>query len=55
MTGTPVLALLGRIAESDNIDAVWDLATGYFAGLGFARANYGFTRFQTRQDHRRPG
>ncbi|MBK8441708.1 MAG: autoinducer binding domain-containing protein [Rhodobacter sp.] len=46
MTGTPVLALLGRIAESDNIDAVWNLATGYFAGLGFARANYGFTRFK---------
>ena len=46
MTGTPVLALLGRIAEAETIDAAWTLATGYFAGLGFARANYGFTRFK---------
>lgn len=46
MTGTPVLSVLIRIAESQSIDAVWDLATGYFASLGFARANYGFTRFR---------
>jgi len=46
MTDIRVLTLLTQIAEARNIDAVWSLATGYFASLGFARANYGFTRFQ---------
>ena len=46
MTGTPVLTLLGRIAEAQTIDEVWEMATRYFASLGFARANYGFTRFK---------
>ncbi|MFZ1471080.1 MAG: LuxR family transcriptional regulator [Paracoccaceae bacterium] len=46
MTGTPVLTLLVQIAEAREIDEVWALATGYFASLGFGRANYGFTRFR---------
>jgi LuxR family transcriptional regulator len=46
MTRTPVLDLLIRIAEADCIDTAWQLATGFFAGLGFARVNYGFTRFR---------
>ena len=46
MTEARVLTLLTQIAEAKDIDAVWRLATGYFAALGFARANYGFTRFR---------
>jgi LuxR family transcriptional regulator len=46
MAGCAVIGLLNRIAEAPSIDAVWALATGHFASLGFARANYGFTRFR---------
>jgi LuxR family transcriptional regulator len=46
MTETTILPLLNRIAAAPSIDAAWDLATGYFAQLGFARVNYGFTRFR---------
>jgi LuxR family transcriptional regulator len=42
-----VTPLLVRIAEAATIGAVWDAATGFFAGLGFSRANYGYTRFLT--------
>ena len=40
------VALLNRIAASTSIDEAWELATGYFASLGFRRANYGYTRFR---------
>ena len=40
-----VLSLLSRIAEASTVRSVWELATGHFAGLGFGRVNYGFTRF----------
>ncbi len=43
---TDVLPLLNRMAAAPSIDAAWDLATGYFASLGFQRVNYGFTRFR---------
>ena len=46
MTGTPILRLLARIAEAQSIDDVWAVATVWYASLGFARANYGFTRFR---------
>lgn len=46
MSETNILALLNRIAAASSIDDAWDLATGYFARLGFGRANYGFTRFK---------
>jgi DNA-binding CsgD family transcriptional regulator len=46
MTETTILALLNRIAAAATIDEAWDLATGHFAGHGFARINYGFTRFR---------
>lgn len=46
MTDTTILVLLNRIAASSSIDEAWELATGYFAGLGFQRVNYGFTRFR---------
>ncbi|NHB77292.1 helix-turn-helix transcriptional regulator [Rhodobacter calidifons] len=45
MPDTTILPLLNRIAASARIDDAWDLATGYFSGLGFGRVNYGFTRF----------
>ncbi|WP_149586876.1 helix-turn-helix transcriptional regulator [Tabrizicola flagellatus] len=45
MTDT-ILPLLNRIAASSRIDDAWDLATAHFAGLGFGRVNYGFTRFK---------
>jgi LuxR family transcriptional regulator len=38
-------ALIVRIAEAQGIDTVWSLATDYFRSLGFARVNYGYTRF----------
>jgi DNA-binding CsgD family transcriptional regulator len=40
-----VLPLLARIADAVAVGPVWDAATGYFAGLGFGRVNYGYTRF----------
>ena len=40
-----VLPLLARIAAATAVRTVWDAATGYFAGLGFGRVNYGYTRF----------
>ena len=46
MTDTAILRLLTAIAEKTSIDETWDLATEYFASLGFGRANYGFTRFR---------
>jgi DNA-binding CsgD family transcriptional regulator len=46
MSETSTLPLLNRIASASSIDEVWDLATAYFAKLGFSRVNYGFTRFK---------
>ncbi|MCX7289008.1 MAG: LuxR family transcriptional regulator [Rhodobacterales bacterium] len=46
MTDGNLLPLLNRIAAASIIDEAWGLATGYFAGLGFRRVNYGFTRFR---------
>lgn len=46
MTELTILPLLNRIAAASSIDEAWKLATGYFGGLGFQRANYGFTRFR---------
>lgn len=43
---TDALPLIIRIAEAQSIDEAWALGTGFFAGLGFSRANYGFTRFR---------
>jgi DNA-binding CsgD family transcriptional regulator len=42
---TDILPLIIRIAEAQSIKEAWALGTGYFAGLGFQRVNYGFTRF----------
>jgi LuxR family transcriptional regulator len=41
-----VLALLGRIAAAETVDAVWTEVTAHFAPLGFRRVNYGLTRFR---------
>ena len=46
MTETSILPLINRITAASSIDDAWALATGYFAALGFGRANYGFTRFK---------
>ncbi|NPD15634.1 LuxR family transcriptional regulator [Xinfangfangia sp. D13-10-4-6] len=46
MTCNTVLELLGQIACASSIDETWEIATSHFAGIGFARANYGFTRFR---------
>lgn len=43
----PVLSQILRIAEAASGEEVWDLATAVFAGLGFSRVNYGFTRFRS--------
>ncbi len=43
---TEILSLLTRIAEGRTKREVWDLAAAHFRGLGFARINYGFTRFR---------
>jgi DNA-binding CsgD family transcriptional regulator len=40
-----VFARLAQLAEGKSAGEVWDQAADYFAGLGFARCNYGFTRF----------
>ncbi len=44
---TEFLSLLSRIAEADSTTAVWDMAAARFRTWGFARANYGFTRFKS--------
>lgn len=41
-----VLSLLSRLASGKTASEVWDLAAQYFAGQGFHRCNYGFTRFR---------
>jgi DNA-binding CsgD family transcriptional regulator len=46
MSETTTLAFLNRIAAAPSIDDVWEMTTAYFAKMGFARANYGFTRFK---------
>ena len=40
-----VLALLSQIADATAVGQVWTVATGFFAGMGFGRVNYGYTRF----------
>ena len=40
------LALIGRIATASTVQEIWDLTVAYLAPLGFARLNYGFTRFR---------
>ena len=45
---------LVRIAEARDAAAVWDLAVARFAGMGFSRANYGFTRFRSGQHYGDP-
>lgn len=42
-----ILPLLMRIATADRAERVWDLAVAHFRLFGFARANYGFTRFRS--------
>ena len=42
-----ILPLLMRIANADRADKVWQLAVAHFRLFGFARANYGFTRFRS--------
>ncbi len=43
---TEILSLLARIAEAEAVTDVWELAVSRFARYGFARVNYGFTRFR---------
>ena len=51
---TDVLSLLSRIAEGKSVADVWELAAGYYRGLGFARCNYGFTRFRAARNEGDP-
>ncbi|MGB8812918.1 MAG: autoinducer binding domain-containing protein [Paracoccaceae bacterium] len=44
-----VFTLLSKIAQAGSVDAVWDMSLGFFRDLGFARVNYGFTRFRTQK------
>ena len=44
---TQIVSLLTRIAEAETSVAVWDLACAQYRNWGFARANYGFTRFKS--------
>lgn len=46
ITMTKIFSLLVQIAEGTGTQQVWNLAQGYFASIGFARVNYGFTRFR---------
>ncbi len=45
-----VFSLLSQIAEGRSANDVWDLAAGYYRRLGFARCNYGFTRFRAERN-----
>jgi LuxR family transcriptional regulator len=44
---TAIYPLLVRIAQCTSVEDAWQEAAGYFAGLGFGRVNYGFTRFRS--------
>jgi LuxR family transcriptional regulator len=46
MAEMALLSLLNRIAAATSIDQAWSLAADRFRQLGFARINYGFTRFR---------
>jgi LuxR family transcriptional regulator len=41
-----VIALLGDIAQAASVNAVWEMTAAYMRERGFARLNYGFTRFR---------
>lgn len=41
-----ILALLAEIAQSATVGEVWELALSHFRRAGFARVNYGCTRFR---------
>lgn len=43
---TDALNLIVALSKVPSADSAWRLGTAYFAGLGFARVNYGFTRFR---------
>lgn len=43
---TAHLSRIIAIAEAPTAAEVWQLATAHFASFGFARVNYGFTRFR---------
>jgi DNA-binding CsgD family transcriptional regulator len=45
-TVTALLSRIIAIAETGTTASVWGIATAHFAGLGFGRVNYGFTRFR---------
>ena len=48
--GTPlvdILPLLLRIATADRAEKIRDLSVAHFRLFGFARENYGFTRFRS--------
>lgn len=44
-TRADVLPLIVAMAEEGSMSGVWAKATGFFAAIGFARCNYGYTRF----------
>jgi LuxR family transcriptional regulator len=44
-----VLDLLARMAAATTVDDVWTILTGHLTRLGFARVNYGYTRFRQQQ------
>lgn len=39
--------VINAMTEVRRAEEVWQLAMGHFAGLGFGRGNYGFTRFRS--------
>ena len=43
---TDALTLIVALSKVSSADSAWRLGTGYFASLGFARVNYGYTRFR---------
>ena len=46
MSASAALQLISQIAATQTIEDAWQLATGQFRAYGFARVNYGFTRFR---------
>ncbi len=45
------LGLINRIAAAGDVENDWSLATQRFAAAGFARANYGLTRFRSERSY----
>lgn len=51
---TDVVRLIVAVTTAETAAKSWTLATGFFAGLGLSRVNYGFTKFRDQRSYGDP-